>query len=87
MAMSLGNIITQGQKAIITWVTNSVLFLDQDAIKNMSVEKKHIFSISVDYRPKKPNPNKVRIKVNGNLIEYLHQVTTQVVCNITNKAL
>lgn len=42
-------------------------------------------SFVVDYSPKKPNPNKVRIKVDGNLIEYLQKVTTQLEDNIAAK--
>ncbi len=41
----------------------------------------------MDYRPQKPDPNKVRITVGGNLIEYPSEVTTLTSDLVTAKIL
>jgi hypothetical protein len=43
--------------------------------------------IVVDYRPQKEDPNRVRITVGGNLIEYPGELTTRTVDPTTTKIL
>ncbi len=87
MTIELGN-IAQGNKVTNTPGTNNVFFLDHTAIKNIPTNRKLTYAcIVVDYGPQKPDPNSVRITVDGNLIEYPHEVTTQTADLVTNKIL
>ncbi len=75
--VELGNIV-QDHNATNTPGLNTVLFLDHDAIKNIPACRKIAYVCIVeDYRQQKPNPNRVRITVGENLIEYPHEVETQ----------
>ncbi len=75
--MGLG-IIAQGHKATNTSGTNTFIFLYFDEIKIISTDKWIAYvNIVVDCRLQKLYPNRVKIKVGGNLIKYPHEVTLQ----------
>jgi len=59
--------------------TNTIKFLTLDEIRNIPADRKITYvRIVVDYRPHKPKePNRVRLIVGGNLIEYPGELTTR----------
>ncbi len=60
--------ISQGYKATNTPGTNTVFFPDHDDIKNIPTDRKITYAhVIVEYRPQKPDPNRVRITVGGNI--------------------
>jgi hypothetical protein len=51
--------------------TNTIFFMTIDEIKQISKDRTVTYArIVVDYRPQKDDPNRVRITVGGNLIDY-----------------
>ncbi len=61
----------QGHKTTNTLGTNTVFFLDHKAIRIIHAVRMITHAcITVDYRQQKTDPNRVRIIVGGNLIEY-----------------
>eukprot|EP00804_Cyclotella_cryptica_P023154 CCRYP_000368-RA/>CCRYP_000368-RA protein AED:0.46 eAED:0.46 QI:0/-1/0/1/-1/1/1/0/117 len=57
--------------------TNTVFFMTIDEIKRIQKDRTVTYArIVVDYRPQKEDPNRVRITVGGNLIEYPGELTT-----------
>lgn len=85
MSKELGN-ISQGfgdEKG-----TNTVKFLTHEEIKTIPADRKVTYArIVVDYRPQKEDPNRVRITVGGNLIEYPGELTTRTADLTTTKIL
>ncbi len=80
--------ISQGYKATNTPGTNTVFFPDHDDIKNIPTDRKITYAhVIVEYRPQKPDPNRVRITVGGNITKYPYEVTTQTVDLVTAKIL
>ena len=59
--------------------TNTVKFLTLDEIRNIPADRKITYDRTVvDYCPHKPKePNRVRLTVGGNLIEYPGELTTR----------
>jgi len=58
--------------------TNTIRFLTLDEIKNIPAGRTVTYArIVVDYRPQKEDPNRVRITVGGNLIDYPYELTTR----------
>eukprot|EP00804_Cyclotella_cryptica_P011724 CCRYP_011330-RA/>CCRYP_011330-RA protein AED:0.54 eAED:0.38 QI:0/0/0/0.5/0/0/2/0/273 len=57
--------------------TDTVFFLSQHEIKQIPKDRTVTYAhIVVDYRPQKDDPNRVRITVGGNFIEYPGELTT-----------
>ena len=63
-------------------------FFELDEIKNIPRDcTVTCVRIVVDYRPQKKDPNRVRITVGGNLIEYIYELTTRTADLTTSKIL
>jgi hypothetical protein len=72
----------------ITEGTNTVFYLNHDEIRNIPKDRTVTYArIVVDYRPQKTDPNRVRITVGGNLINYPGEVTTRTADMVTSKIL
>ena len=57
--------------------TNTIFFMTIDEIKQIPKDRTVTYArIVVDYRPQKDDPNRVRITVGGNLIDYPGELTT-----------
>jgi len=51
--------------------TNAIFFMTHDEIKQIPRDRTVTYArIAVDYQPQKDDPNRVRITVGGNLINY-----------------
>eukprot|EP00804_Cyclotella_cryptica_P019448 CCRYP_006615-RA/>CCRYP_006615-RA protein AED:0.18 eAED:0.18 QI:0/0/0/1/1/1/3/0/869 len=58
--------------------TNTIFFMTHDEIKRIPRDRTVTYArIVVDYRPQKDDPNRVRITVGGNLINYPGELTTR----------
>ena len=58
--------------------TNTIRFLTHEEIRNIPADRTVTYArIVVDYRPQKDDPNRVRITVGGNLIDYPFELTTR----------
>ena len=68
--------------------TNTIRFLTHDEIKAIPADRTVTYArIVVDYRPQKADPNRVRITVGGNLIDYPYELTTRTADLTTTKIL
>ena len=68
--------------------TNTVFFMTHEEIKRIPKDRTVTYTrIVVDYRPQKDDPNRVRITVGGNLIDYPGELTTRTADLITSKIL
>ncbi len=68
--------------------TNTIRFLNHREIKEIPGDRTVTYArIVVDYRPQKEDPNRVRITVGGNLIDYPYELTTRTVELTTSKIL
>jgi hypothetical protein len=57
--------------------TNTMFSMKMDEIKTVPRDRAVTYAcIVVDYRPQKEDPNRVRITVGGNLIDYPGELTT-----------
>ena len=64
-------ILAQGDAKTSTPGTDTVFFLNHDQIAAIPKDRVITYArIVVDFRPPKPDPNRVRITVGGNLIHY-----------------
>jgi hypothetical protein len=62
----------------VTTGTNTIHFLSHDEIRNIPNARTVTYArIVVDHRPQKEDPNRVRITVGGNLIDYPFELTTR----------
>jgi hypothetical protein len=72
----------------LTVGTNTVFFLSPAEIKNIPEDRTVTYArVVVDFRPQKEDPNRVRITVGGNLINYPGKVTTRTADMVTSKIL
>ena len=72
----------------ITKGTNTIKFLDLDEITSIPKDRTVTYArIVVDHRPQKDDPNRVRITVGGNLIDYPFELTTRTADMISAKIL
>ena len=63
-------------------------FMTHEEIKRIPKDRTVTYTrIVVDYRPQKDDPNRVRITVGGNLIDYPGELTTRTAHLITSKIL
>ena len=68
--------------------TNTIFFMSHDEIKRISRDRTVTYSrIVVDYCPQKEDPNRVRITVGGNLINFPGELTTRTANLATSKIL
>ena len=68
--------------------TNTIRFLNHREIKEIPGDRTVTYArIVVDYRPQKEDPNRVRITVGGNLIDYPYELTTRTAELTTTKIL
>ena len=68
--------------------TDTVFFMTIDEIKRIPKDRTVTYArIVVDYRPQKEDPNRVRITVGGNLIDYPGELTTRTADLTTAKIL
>ena len=85
MCIELGR-LTQGYKD--TKGTNTMRFLALNEIPGIPRDRVVTYArIVVDYRPQKADPNRVRITVGGNLIEYPYELTTRTADLTTSKVM
>jgi hypothetical protein len=72
----------------ITEGTNTVFYLTHDEISNIPADRTVTYArVVADFRPQKADPNRVRITVGGNLINYPGEVTTRTADMVTSKIL
>ena len=85
MCIELGR-LTQGYKDAKE--TNTIRFLSLNEIPSIPRDRVVTYArIVVDYRPQKADPNRVRITVGGNLIEYPYELTTRIADLTTSKVM
>ena len=66
--------------------TNTIKFLTPDEIHHIPNNRTVTYArIVVDYRPQKEDPNRVRITVGGNLIDYPYELSTRTADLTTTK--
>jgi hypothetical protein len=80
--------LAQGDNKTGAAGTNTVFFMSHDEIANIPKDRTVTYAREVvDYRPQKEDPNRVRITVGGNLIDYPGELTTRTADLITSKFL
>ena len=68
--------------------TNTIKYLSLEEIKGIPGDRTVTYArIVVDYRPQKEDPNRVRITVGGNLIDYPFELTTRTADLTTSKVM
>jgi len=66
--------------------TNTIKFLSREEVRCIPADRTVTYArIVVDYRPQKDDPNRVRITVGGNLIDYPYELTTRTTDLTTTK--
>eukprot|EP00804_Cyclotella_cryptica_P013531 CCRYP_017239-RA/>CCRYP_017239-RA protein AED:0.45 eAED:0.45 QI:0/0/0/1/1/1/2/0/507 len=80
--------LAQGDNKTGAVGTNTIFFMSHKDIQNIPSDRTITYArVVVDYRPQKQDPNRVRITVGGNLIDYPGELTTQTADLITSKIL
>jgi hypothetical protein len=80
--------LAQGDDRTKTAGTDSMFILERHDIPNIPKDRTVTYTrVVVDYRPQKPDPNRVRITAGGNLISYPGEVTTRTADLTTSKIL
>ena len=80
--------LAQGDNKTGTKGTNTIVFLDHQGVRNIPKDRTITYArVVVDYRPQKADPNRVRITVGGNLIDYPGELTTNTADLVTSKIL
>ena len=80
--------LAQGDNKTGAAGTNTIFFLDHKDILNIPSDRTITYArVVVDYRPQKEDPNRVRITVGGNLIDYPGELTTRTADLVTSKIL
>jgi hypothetical protein len=67
--------LAQGQKGVVEG-TNSIFFIPYDAVPAERRKDVTYARICADYRPEKSDPNRIRITLDGNLVNYPGDVGT-----------
>ena len=68
--------------------TETIFFMSHDEIRRIPSDRTVTYArIVVDYRPQKEDPNRVRITVGGNLINFPGKLTTRTADLSTSKIL
>ena len=69
--------LAQGKEGV-TVGTNTIFYLTHDEIRRIPKDRTVTYArIVIDHRPQKDDPNRVRITVGGNLIDYPYELTTR----------
>jgi hypothetical protein len=69
--------LAQGKEGV-TVSTNTIFYLTHDEIRRIPKDRTVTYArIVINHRPQKDNPNRVRITVGGNLIDYPYELTTR----------
>ena len=80
--------VAQGDNKTGAAGTNTIFFMTQQDIQKIPSNRTVTYAcIVVDYRPQKEDPNRVRITVGGNLIDYPGELTTRTADLVTSKNL
>ena len=75
--------LAQGKEGV-TVGTNTIFYLTHDEIRCIPKDRTVTYArIVIDHRPKKDDPNRVRITVGGNLIDYQYDTHLFVNCLIS----
>eukprot|EP00804_Cyclotella_cryptica_P030451 CCRYP_008524-RA/>CCRYP_008524-RA protein AED:0.26 eAED:0.26 QI:0/0/0/1/1/1/2/0/901 len=70
--------LAQGDNRTGAAGTNTIFFMTQSDMKNIPSDQMITYTrVMVDYRPQKEDPNRVRIMVGGNLIDYPDHIIDQ----------
>jgi hypothetical protein len=78
--------LAQGDAATNTPGTNTIFVLTHNQIKQIPRDRTVTYTrIVVNYRPQKSDPNRVRLTVGGNLIDYPGELTTRTADLTTTK--
>jgi hypothetical protein len=68
--------LAQGKEGV-TIGTNTIFFFSHDEIRCIPKDRVVTYAgIVIDHRPQKDDPNRVRITIGGNLIDYPYELTT-----------
>jgi hypothetical protein len=79
--------LAQGKEGI-TKGTNTIFFLSHKEIRLIPADRIVTYArIVIDHRPQKDDPNRVRITVGGNLINYPFELTTRTTDMVSSKIL
>jgi hypothetical protein len=79
--------LAQGKEGI-TKGTNTIFFLSHKEIRLIPANQRVMYTrIVIDYWPQKDDPNRVRITVGGNLINYQFELTTRTTDMVSSKIL
>jgi hypothetical protein len=79
--------LAQG-KAGITKGTNTIFYMTHNEIRVIPTDRTVTYArIVIDHRPQKEDPNRVRITVGGNLINYPFELTTRTTDMVSSKIL
>jgi hypothetical protein len=77
--------LAQGKEGV-TVGTNTIFYLTHDERRRIPKDRTVTYAqIVINHRPKKDDPNQVRITVSGNLIDYPYKLTTQTVAMVAAK--
>ena len=80
--------LAQGDNLTGAAGTNTIFFLNHSDIQNIPSDRTITYArVVIDYCPQKEDPNRVRIKVGGNLINYPGELTTRTTDLVTLKIL
>jgi hypothetical protein len=80
--------LAQGDNKTGAAGTNTIFFMTHSEIKNIPSDRTITYSrVVVNYRPQKEDPNRIRITVGGNLIDYPGELTTRTADLVTSKIL
>jgi hypothetical protein len=79
--------LAQGKPGI-TKATNTIFFLSHNEIRHIPNHRTVTFArIVIDHQPQKEDPNRIRITVGGNLINYPFELTTCTTDMVSSKLL
>jgi hypothetical protein len=77
--------LAQGKEGV-TIGTNTIFFLSHDEIRCIPKDRVITYArIVINHHPQKDNPNRVRITVGGNLINYPYELTTRTADIVSTK--
>ena len=77
--------LAQGKEGV-TIGTNTIFFLSHDEIRCTPKDCVITYArIVINHRPQKDNPNRVRITIGGNLINYPYELTTRTADIVSTK--
>jgi hypothetical protein len=83
--MAYDNRLAQGEEGV-TIGTNTIFFLSHDKIRCIPKDRVITYArIVIDHRLQKDDPNRVRITVGGNLIDYPYKLTIRTADMVSTK--